>query len=410
MSLFSKPAFRNILVGNAISNVGDGFHSIAAMWWIKVHTGSDALVASVALAKGITGVALAPLSGAFVDRHDRRRVMLLADLGRALVVAVLGALAVSEHLESWMLIVSSVFISVLDTLFTPAFSSSIPNVVPREQLAPANSALQISGTLAGIGGPALGGIAVAALSSGFGFFVNAASFLVSAAFIAASAIPSPARVTAKHTSSVFQDVMGGWRWLRAERLMFGVMLLALGLNFLVAPLQVLFPGHAKDVLLTDARGFGLLEAGFPIGFLVGAVLLGALKPKAVGALVIGCMSTFGMLVMGLGLSRVLPVSLLVIVGMGAMLALINISFSVVFQSRIPNEMQGRVMGVMQTFGGALQPLGMAFAPALIVLLGGIPNVMLLIGALASVAGLSFLTLPGFLALRPPSSGAAGAGA
>ena len=105
--------------------------------------------------------------------------------------------------------------------------------------------------------------------------------------------------------------------------------------------------------------------------------------------------------MGLGFSRVLPLSLALLIGMGAMSALINITFSIVFQSRIPNEMQGRVHGVMQTLGGGLQPLRYSFAPLLIVALGGIPNVMIVIGALSAVAGLSFLILPGFLGLRAP---------
>jgi MFS transporter, DHA3 family, macrolide efflux protein len=408
MSVFQNQSFRNVLIASAISGIGDGFHSIAAMWWVKVHTGSDALVASVALAKGLTSVVLAPFAGALVDRLDRRTVMLYTNLARGLIVALLTLLAMTEQLEPWTLIVSSAFLAALGTLFGPAFGASIPNIVGKENLAPANSALQISGTLAGIAGPALGGLTVAGIGSSGAFLVDALSFLLSALFILISRIPSPARVTAAKTSSLFGDVAEGWNWLRGQRLMFGILLLALGLNFVVAPIQVLFPGYAKDVLMTDARGFGLLETGIPIGFLLGAVLLGVLKPKAIGAMIVASMCAFGLLLVGVGLSRFLPLSLGFLVIGGAMLALINISLSVVFQSRIPNEMQGRVFGVMQTLSGGLQPLGLALAPLLIVLLGGIPNVMIVIGALAAVSGLSFLALPGFLALRhesaPPTPG------
>ena len=399
MNVFQNPNFRNVLIASAVSSVGDGFHSIAAMWWVKVHTGSDALVASVALAKGLTSVVLAPFAGALVDRYDRRTVMLYTNLTRGLIVALLAFLTMTEQLEPWTLIVSSAFLSALGTLFGPAFGASIPNIVGKENLAPANSSLQISGTLAGIAGPALGGLTVAAIGSGGAFLVDALSFILSAFFILISKIPSPERVTATKTSSLFGDVGEGWRWLRGQRLMFGILVLALGLNFVIAPIQVLFPGYAKDVLMTDARGFGLLETGIPIGFLVGAVLLGVLKPKAIGAMITACMCAFGLLLVGVGLSRALPLSLGFLIVGGVALALINISLSVVFQSRIPNEMQGRVFGVMQTLGGGLQPLGLALAPLLIALLGGIPNVIILIGALTAVSGLSFLTLPGFLALR-----------
>jgi MFS transporter, DHA3 family, macrolide efflux protein len=402
MGIFNNPNFRNILIGNAISTVGDGFHSIAAMWWIKVQTGSDALVASVAIAKGLTSVILAPFAGALVDRHDRRRVMLLADLGRAVIISILGVLGITEGLEPWMLISSAVLIAVLDTLFSPAFSSSIPNIVDQDQLAPANSSLQIAGTLAAITGPALGGIAIAAFGSGFGFLVNAASFVISASFIFASHIPMPTRTTEATNSSLLNDVIKGWHWLRGQRLLFGIILLALGLNFLMAPLQVLFPGYAKDVLQSDARGFGLLEAGFPMGFLIGAVLLGVIKPRKLGPMVLTCMVAVGGIVVALGISKLLPVSLGLIVSLGVLLAIMNITITVVFQSRIPNEMQGRVFGVMQTLGGGLQPLGMALAPALIAALGGIPNVMIVMGVLTGLASLSFLTVPGFLEMRPPT--------
>lgn len=403
MNLWRNPNFRNVLLANAISSVGDGFHTIAAMWWVKVHTGLDGLVAGVALAKGLTTVLLAPFAGALVDRYDRRMVMLGSNLARALIVALLGALTVADRLEPWVLIVASAMLSALGTLFGPAFSSSIPNIVGLDKLAPANSSLQIAGTLASITGPALGGIAVATIGSGGAFFVDALSFALAALLILISKIPSPVRAPTGQPSSLLSEIGDGWRWLRTQRLMFGVMLLALGLNFLIAPMQVLFPGYAKDVLLTDARGFGLIESGFPVGFLIGALLLNVLKPKSVGAMIVGCMSAFGLLVVGLGLSRGLALSLGFLIGVGAMLALINISLSVVFQSQIPNEMQGRVFGVIQTLGGGLQPLGLALAPLLIVTLGGIPNVMVVIGALTAVAGLSFLTVPGFLGLHTPAA-------
>jgi MFS transporter, DHA3 family, macrolide efflux protein len=403
MNVLSNPNFRNILIGSAVSSVGDGFHTIASMWWVKVHTGSDALVASVALAKGLTAVLLAPFAGALVDRQDRRRVMLFVDLARAAIVALLGALALTERLEPWMLIACGALLSALGTLFGPAFGSSIPNIVGKENLAPANSNLQISGTLAGIAGPALGGIAVAGVGSGGAFLVDGLSFLVSAGFILASRIPTPEAVIAGKSSSLLRDVLEGWRWLRGQRLIFGIMVVALGLNFLTAPLQVLFPGYAKDVLLTDSRGFGLLEAGWSIGFLIGALALGALKPRRVGLMVMLCMGLFGTLLVGVGLSRLLPLSLGLIVLIGVMLAVVNITITVLFQSRIPNELQGRVFGVMQTLGSGLQPLGLALTPLLIIAMGGIPNLMIVIGGLAALSGLSFLGVPGFLGLRQPSA-------
>ncbi len=161
---------------------------------------------------------------------------------------------------------------------------------------------------------------------------------------------------------------------------------------------MLIPGYAKDVLGTDARGFGLLETSIPIGFLCGALMLSAFKPKTVGGLMVISMICFSVFVFGLGLSKLLGLSMGLLILMGLMLAMMNISFGVVFGSLIPNEMQGRVGGLSQALATGFAPLGMALAPILIGVLGGIPTVLQLIGGLSCLAGLGFLTIPGFLQL------------
>ncbi len=230
MKALRNPNFRNVLVGHAISSLGDGFHTIAALWWIKVQTGSDGMVAAVAFAKGLTAVGLAPFAGALVDRFDRRKVMLFSDCSRALVVTILGFLALTNLLEPWALIVASVLLSALGVLFNPAYSSSIPNIVGKENLGEATANLQVSATLAQILGPALGGLTVSQLGVGGAFLVDAGSFLLSAVFILFSQIKTPEVVTNTKNSSLLTDMKEAWLWLRGQRIMFSIICLATGLN------------------------------------------------------------------------------------------------------------------------------------------------------------------------------------
>lgn len=253
-----SPNFLRLFLSQLPSVIGDGAYYVALVWYVRVQSGSDAAVALIALCGAVPTLVGGAFAGVLADRLDRRRLMIGADLGRATLLVVPVALLLIGRLEIWHLAVTTVLLSSLSTLFGPAYSASIPQVLPAAALPAANALTQTSFALGALLGPALGGVLVALFSPAVGFALNLASFLVSAALLLASRIPSP-RQSGGEAPRWAQELLGGWQFFRAAPLLLGMTLMVVGMNVFRTPAQVLLPGLAQDDLGVGAAGFGLLS-------------------------------------------------------------------------------------------------------------------------------------------------------
>jgi DHA3 family macrolide efflux protein-like MFS transporter len=405
MSIWRNSNFLRVWLGQLVSVVGDGMFHTAILWWVKTTTGSDALVATMALCGALPAVLLGPIAGAFADRHDRRSVMMAADIARALVLVVPALLLATGSLQVWHLFITAAALSTFSTFFGPAFGASIPQLVAREHITVANSINQTTFSLGGLLGPALGGLLVATTGSVQVIAIDAFTFAFSGLCILLSRVPSPVRGDL-HERSFARDIGEGLRFLRSQPLLWGMLLLFGVLNFLAAPMTVLLPGIAKDVLKTNAAGFGLLEAMLPLGFIIGGLITGVLKTRNIGLFIVWPLVLVGVVFTGVGLSRALPITAAVLVAGGVLLAVCNIFISVVFQTRIPPEIQGRAFGAMGSLTQGLRPLGLAAVAPLVGLTGGAAGVYILCGVLCSICGMVGFLIPGMTAIERPTGATA----
>ncbi len=399
MSIWKNHDFIRLWLGQMISVVGDGIYYIAIMWWIKTHTGSDALVALIALCAAVPGVLLGPIAGVVADRVNRRRLMIGMDVISAVVVIVPALLLAVNQLEPWHVCVTAALLATAATFGYPAFFSSIPRIVEEDQLSAANSMSQGGNALAGLIGPALGGVLVAGLSSVNAIALDAVSFGVSALLLAFSRIPDAQRSPEDRAQSITADLLEGVRYLRSQPILWGVMMVFAVLNLVFAPISVLIPGLAKDVLGVGAQGFGLLEASMPAGFVLGSLTATALTRRLNGHAMIWLMCVVGLLMASIGLSRSFVVTAALIVSSGVGFAVMNIFFMVIFQTRIPNELQGRAFGTMGTISQGLRPVGLALTASAVGLLGGVAPVFVVCGLAQSVVGLGCYLVPGLTRVR-----------
>jgi hypothetical protein len=325
------------------------------------------------------------------------------DLARAALLLVPAALLTAGRLEPWHLCVTSALLATASSFFGPAFSASLPNLVAREDLAAANGLTQTSGALGGLLGPALGGVLVAVAGAQDAVLIDAASFGVSALLLALSRIPTPA-AAATGRASLGRDLLEGVRFFRSTPFLWGLMLLSAALNLFAAPLQVLLPGLAKDVLRAGPAGFGTLEAMIPAGFVVGGLAVGLVRGRRIGLLVIWMVVAAGLCFAGLGLSRAFAPTAALLAAAGAALALTNILVFTVLQTRIPGEIQGRAFGALGTLSGGLRPLGLAATAPAVALLG-VPAMFAICGAAVALGGLAGFLVPGLSTLERGDAGA-----
>ncbi len=209
-------AFRNLWYAQAVSLLGDWLNSLALVTLTIRLSGSGTLVGGVFIAKLLPNFFLGGVAGVLADRVNRKVIMMVSDLLRA--VAVLGYLVVDTPGELWLLYVITVFSMSLSAFFDPARSAVIPGITSRKQLLTANALSGATWSIMLAVGSALGGLLLAALGFRIAFLLDSFTFLVSAWFV--SRVPVPTGHLAQRTPLRwlgFADILAGVGFLRRHR-------------------------------------------------------------------------------------------------------------------------------------------------------------------------------------------------
>jgi len=315
--------FRRLWMAQIVSEVGDWFYSLAIYDLLLQLTGQARWVALALVVQVIPQTLFGPLSGIVNDRIRRKRVMIIADLGRAVVVICM--LLVRSRSTVWLVWPLLFFESMMWAFFEPARTAAIPNVTSNEDLILANTLSSTTWSMNLVVGAALGGIALALLGRNAAFVLNALSFLVSAVFISRMHFEEPhvaglAKLRPRDLLN-FSPALDGLRYVRQDRRLRALVLAKTGLMqmgvswvlFTVMGERV-FPLHWPGVdvdrgavlgmsLLMGARGVGALfgplgaarwaghrESRLRLGILIGflAVGVGYAMLGVVGSLWAAC--------------------------------------------------------------------------------------------------------------------------
>src|SRR5574338_848609 len=167
--------------GSVVSLLGDGFFAVALAWQVYELSNAPTAMSVVGVAWTLPLVLFLLLGGVLTDRYDRRRLLISADILRALTIGLIGILSIAGSLELWHVIALIALVGVGDAFFNPASTAIVPDLIP-ERLLPQANALQglIRPLMMRLIGPAIGGFVVAGLGPGPAFVIDGASFLVSA--------------------------------------------------------------------------------------------------------------------------------------------------------------------------------------------------------------------------------------
>lgn len=390
-SLWQNRDFLVVWGGQSISMFGTRVSYIAWIWWVLEKTDSPAAVAGIGIAAALPSLLLGPIAGAIVDRLDRRKVLFGMNLINTVIFGSAAFLMSIELLQVWHVYVFTAVSATAMAFHRPSLQSSIPNLVSEEQLTRANSLYQISRGICGIVGLLLGGILVGLIGVAPTLWLDAATFLVAGMSLLLVAFPSPRTSKVESWRTILQDTASGFRFLLSRKSLFYLILLFALINFLLAPIGVLFSIMSKDVFNAGSQGLGALNAAVSAGLLMGGFLTASLKRfrKHGMGILLGLLAT-GVLLTLFGVSTNLYVSLGILAMLGIFVAIVNVLESVIFQTRVPNELQGRVFAAQFAVCDGLQPLSLAAIGGLLML---VSVHAVLIGSgiavvLASVGGLA----------------------
>jgi MFS family permease len=396
-------------LGQVISSLGDRIHQIALVFLVARATNSSPLALGLVFAAmTVPTVLVGPPAGALVDRWDRKHVMVASDLLRA---AIVGVIPVASGVHIGLVVALVFMLEAVSSFFRPARAAALPRVVPEEDLLTANSAMWVADTASDLVGYGLGGLFVAFLGSSLAlaFWLDGASYLASAALVAAVAIPplvrsgagaagsegpteagGPGR-TGSLAADLVADLVAGWRFLRAETVLFATTVQAAIAEYGLGALTALSPLLVASLALgsTDApTAYGLFEMAMGVGLVGGGIVLGGLaKRLPKGPSIIAAFTAMGVALLALSVTESLPLALVLAGAVG----LANVTFVIpsqtLFQQRTPDEMLGRVVAIRLAIVSGVLAVAMATSGALAQLIGLRP-VLAACGILTAAAGAS----------------------
>jgi DHA3 family tetracycline resistance protein-like MFS transporter len=386
--------FRLLWAGMTVSLVGDGIFLIAMAWQAYELWNAPAALSLLGIAMTIPTIAFLLPAGVLSDRLDRRKLMLYADAGRAVVIAALAALSLTGLLSFWELAIIVALYGVGTAFFTPAFEAVVPDIVPASDLAAANSLDQFVRPIAlRLAGPALGGVLVAGFGTGTAFAVDAASFAAST--VAIFFIRPPAHPRSEHADSSLKAVREGLRFVRARTWLWGTLLSAtIAYLAFMGPAEVLLPYVVKNELHASAGDLGLVFAAGGIGAIGAALIMGQRgHPSRDVTFMYATWTLATLAVAGYGLATSSWQLMVACLLFNALETAGTIVWATIKQRHVPASMLGRVSSLDWLISIGLLPLSFALTAPVAGLVGVRAT---LIGAalIGTVATLGALFLPG----------------
>ena len=269
--------FRLFFTGQAISLIGSAAFTVALGWRTYTLTGEASFLGFVLGLQAVAIVATLLVGGVLADRYDRRRLMIASDLGRFAAVAALAALDASGHLTLAWLLGFAFVLGLGEGIFIPAFGGMVPLVVDSTVLASANALVGIARQGSALLGPALAAAIYVPAGSATIFAIDAASFLVAAAFLLRA---RPRRPPAQPPAGARREVVDGFHYVAGVPFLWVMIAISsLLLMVQVAPFQVLLPDLVKTQWHQGVGGYGLLMSAMGAGMVLGALAFGTFVPR-----------------------------------------------------------------------------------------------------------------------------------
>ena len=274
--LRNNRSFRQLWLGQVVSQMGDWFNTIALYTIILKLTGSGRDVGLLLVARFVPSFLFGPISGVIADRFSRQRIMIVSDLLRAVVV--LGFLFVRRPEHLWIIYVLTVFQLGLSTFFEPAKTAAIPSIVSERELIAANAISSVTWSAMLTIGAAIGGLITASFGTDVAFVLDAGTYLLSAALIASIRVPK--RRKRERQKLTFGRIFGitetieGIKYVKDRPRVLALLLVkpAWGLGGGILTLLAVFGERIFPVGKDAAGGIGVLFAARGIGTAVGPIV------------------------------------------------------------------------------------------------------------------------------------------
>ncbi|MEJ2636231.1 MAG: MFS transporter [Calditrichia bacterium] len=277
--LFLNKNIFYLWLGQVISQAGDSVYEIGLLWLMLELTGSKSATGLVAMSGYLPTLLFGMFSGALADRFDRRRIMLLADAARGILVLIIPLLYFLNGLSGLLLGIFTFILAMFNAVFNPARDAIVVNLVENDKLLQANSLIQTSWQFSLLLGPALAGLIIPLVGIVHLFNVDALTFFLSFWLISKIAYAKLSQQKTKtklygHVQQSFSDVLEGLNYARRDKRIWGLLMITAVDNlFIMGPAIVGAPIFVKDVLHESADKYALTQVAYAFGMILGTIAI-----------------------------------------------------------------------------------------------------------------------------------------
>lgn len=384
--------FQLFFAGQLVSLIGTWMQSTAQLWLVYKLTNSAALLGVFGFANQIPILLLASVGGYVGDRYNRHRGVIATQTASMILAFVLAGLtlsgAVHDARGAWVIIFIAFLVGIVNAFDVPIRQAFLVQMVGKEDLP---NAIALNSSIfngARVAGPAAAGFAIAWIGEGWCFFLNGVSFL--AVIVALLAMRLKAVERKPSTESPMQGLVQGFRFAMSDVPIRSALLLLSWLSLLGLQYSVFLPIFAKEILLSGARGLGVLMSAAGIGAVLGALHFAARTEfQGLARWIAATATACGAALIVFSQSRVFWLSIVVLFVVGFSATVQMAATNTIIQRRVPDELRGRIMAVYATMFMGVQPIGSLLAGGVAKRIGA-PYTLGIFGLLVLAGSLVFL--------------------
>lgn len=396
-TVLKNRGFVSLWAGSAISELGGSFGTFCNSIIVYELTGSKLALGSMWLLYFLPSIVFQLVSGPFIDKWSRKWIMIFSQWTRALIFLVPLLSMFLGHLEVWHIYVVQVIIGLVTPLYVPASQAITPTIVAKEQLSTANAYLDGTTRLMMFLAPIAGGVVINYIGTDFTLLLVFILLALSGFLLLRM---DEQRVPQDIRKTWLEQFKEGIHYFFKERTIVWLGIFLAFVQFGVGVTMVINLPYITDVLKGNYEEYGLFMAGFPLGYVIGSLLIGKIKFRSRRMFMLGSLVIGGLTYISLGIINAIILAIIVEMIAGIMMAFFSIHNITICQRAIPNHMMGKVMSVRLVISRTAMPIGIVFG-GIVSELWGIRPLYIMIGLAISLVSIIGIVFPYFKFIDGP---------
>lgn len=378
-------------IGSAISELGGAFGTLCNSILVYDLTGSKTALSSMWLLYFIPSLILQLISGPFIDKWSRKWIMIFSQWTRASVFLLPLVMLVTNSVEVWHVYVVQIIVGLITPLYTPASQAITPSIVSKEQLQGANAYIDGMTRLMMFLAPVLGGIVIKFIGIKLTIFFVCVCLFISGGLLL---FIKEKRIKQELRKTWLEQFLHGFTYFFTKPVIVWLGVFLAFVQFGVGVTMVTNLPYIKDELSAGYAEYGYFMAGFPLGYVVGSMLVGKVKYRSRRLLMLGGLFVGGLTYISLGLNNSIIIAIVIEVIAGICISFFNVHNTTICQQTVPNNMIGKVFSVRLFLIRSAMPIGV-FLGGILSEMWGVRILYFLIGSIICVTSLIGILLPYF---------------